>query len=94
MTAVSIFGWIAMVCTTSAFIPQVIKIIKTKNVEDISLATFSLQSFGCLMWLVYGALGNDMQLLVANAITLMLAAIILIFKILDVIKKRKNKIIT
>lgn len=85
-----VIGWIATICTTIAFLPQVIKIAKTKEVSHISLPTFTLQSFGNFMWLLYGAFINDMPLLVGNAITLCLAITILCFKIIDIRKRKKS----
>lgn len=74
-------GSIAAFCTTLAFLPQVIRVWRTKSADDISLATFSLLSFGVFMWLVYGFGIGSMPIIVGNAITLIFALSILIMKI-------------
>jgi MtN3 and saliva related transmembrane protein len=78
---ISIFGYIAAVLTTISFLPQAIKTIKEKNTEGISLVMYSLFTGGVLMWLVYGIFVKDTPIVVANAITLVLAVTILSLKI-------------
>ncbi len=81
MDWVMIMGYIAGVCTTSAFLPQAIKIVKTKHTKDISLMMYSVLTTGIVLWCVYGLINHDWPLVIANAITLLLAVWILILKI-------------
>ena len=74
-------GSIAGVLTTLAFVPQVMKVIKTKDTSALSLGMYSMQVFGVFLWLVHGIVIQDMALLMANAVTLMLAIIILGYKL-------------
>ena len=74
-------GMIAAICTTVSFIPQAVKTIRTKNTTAISSVMYSLFTFGTLMWLEYGFLCDDIPIIIANAITLILAAIILYYKL-------------
>ena len=73
-------GMIAAICTTVSFIPQAVKTIRTKNTTSISSVMYSLFTFGTLMWLVYGCVSGNIPIIIANAITLILAAIILYYK--------------
>ena len=77
----TLIGLIAGVCTTIAFVPQAIKVIRTKHTKDISLATYLMLTIGVFLWLVYGLFIKDLPLAIANSITLLFAFIILIFKI-------------
>ena len=52
-----------------------------KETKDISLGMYSIFCAGVLFWLIYGSLTNDMPLIAANAITLVLAASVLFLKI-------------
>lgn len=70
-------GLVAAFCTTLAFLPQVIKIWKTKSVGDLSFGTFTVFTFGVAMWLVYGLLIDDMPVIIANVVTLALQSTIL-----------------
>jgi MtN3 and saliva related transmembrane protein len=81
METANTLGLIAGALTTVAFIPQVIKIWKTKHATDISLGMFAIFSIGVLLWLFYGIEIDAMPVIVANAITLGLSLTILFFKI-------------
>lgn len=83
-------GYSAAFCTTIAFIPQAVKVYKTKHTKDISLGMFSLLNFGFILWLVYGIILLSYPIILANAITIVFAFYILITKIrLDVFGKHE-----
>lgn len=77
----NIFGYIAGFCTTIAFIPQVILIIKTKDTRSISLGMYFLYCFGIASWLTYGLQKNDAAMIISNIVTLSLASVVLSYKI-------------
>ena len=74
-------GLVAGLLTTTAFIPQVWKIYRTKSGKDISGRMFSLFSFGIVLWLVYGILLKSVPLILSNVVTLILSLTILWLKI-------------
>jgi len=76
-----IIGLAAGALTTVAFLPQVIKIFKTKKAKDLSLITFSTFSVGIFLWLVYGLLIQDPPVIVANTVTFILAFLIVVLRI-------------
>ncbi|CCQ72118.1 SemiSWEET transporter [Magnetospira sp. QH-2] len=78
---VSLVGFAAAACTTLAFLPQVIKTWRTRSTEDISLIMFLVLCTGIGLWLIYGLLTGDHPLILANGVTLVLAGIILFFKL-------------
>lgn len=78
---VTAIGLIAAALTTGAFVPQVIKIWKTRKTNDISLAMFIAFSAGIFMWLVYGLMINSAPVIIANLVTFVLAIVILLFKL-------------
>jgi MtN3 and saliva related transmembrane protein len=81
MTLTSLIGFSAATLTTVSFLPQVIQVWKTKSTKDISLGMFSIFSTGVFLWLIYGILIKDWAIFVANLVTLILASIILTFKL-------------
>jgi len=81
MDGYTIIGLAAATCTTFSFLPQALKIIRTRQTKDISLVMYSIFTMGVLLWLVYGILVKDVPLIVANIITLIFVATILIMKI-------------
>ncbi|WP_320018397.1 SemiSWEET transporter [Labilibaculum manganireducens] len=80
-TFVSILGFAAAFCTTVSFIPQALRVIKTKQTKDLSLVMYSMFNIGILMWLIYGVLIDAWPVIIANVITLGLTLIILVLKI-------------
>jgi MtN3 and saliva related transmembrane protein len=76
-----VIGIAAGVLTTIAFLPQLIRAIKTKHTKDLSLGTFSLFGIGVFLWLVYGIMLSELPIILANAVTLILVVMIAILKI-------------
>ncbi|GIM30209.1 hypothetical protein CPJCM30710_28750 [Clostridium polyendosporum] len=72
---------IAAILTTSSFIPQAVKTIKTKDTSGISFGMYSMFTTGVLLWVSYGLFIKDIAIIVANIITFIFALIILIYKI-------------
>jgi len=73
-------GYSAGFLTTLAFVPQVVRIYKTKSAKDVSLAMFLLFTVGVAMWLVYGIITKSFPVVAANGVTLALSGVILYFK--------------
>jgi MtN3 and saliva related transmembrane protein len=72
---------IAAVFTTTAFLPQVIKSIKSKHTKDISLLMYSVFALGVFLWIVYGIMLGRAPIIIANVVTFLLAVVILYLKI-------------
>ena len=78
---IEFFGYFAAILTTLAFLPQLIKTLKTKKAEDVSLITLIMFLTGVLSWIIYGYKISSTPILLANLITFVLNLLILIFKI-------------
>ena len=74
-------GLIAAAFTTSAFVPQVVKVWRSRSTKDISLAMSLVLTTGTMLWLIYGFIQADVPLIAANGITTVLVGIILFFKL-------------
>lgn len=74
-------GLLAALCSTAAFVPQVVKTWRTRSTKDISLVMFIVLIMGILLWLAYGIIIQDIPLIVANSVTLLFAGTILFFKL-------------
>jgi MtN3 and saliva related transmembrane protein len=83
-------SYLAATLTTASFLPQAILTIKTKDTEGLSLGMYSMFTLGVLCWLIYGIYIADEAIVVANAITLMLAGTILSYKIYNTFLKKVN----
>ena len=78
---IDIFGYTAAILTTAAFLPQLIKTLKTKKADDVSLITLIMFIIGVLSWIFYGYKISSRPILIANLITLILNVLILISKL-------------
>lgn len=78
---VEYIGSAAGALTTFAFLPQVIKVWRTRCADDLSFVTFAVFCLGVALWLVYGVLIDSPPLLVTNAITFVLALALVVMKI-------------
>lgn len=81
MNSVNVLGLLAGAFTTIAFLPQVLKTWRSRSAKDLSLGMFSIFTVGVGMWLAYGFLINDLPVILANVVTLILAATLLFFKL-------------
>ena len=79
--AIKLIGCAAATCTPVAYAPQFIKVWRTRSARDISLVMFLVMVLGIALWLTYGLLSGDAPLIVANAITMLLAGGILFMKL-------------
>lgn len=75
-------GMIAGTLTTIAFLPQVIRLYRTKSARDISWPMIILFNIGVILWAVYGFLiENGLPLILANVTVTLLTGVIIIMKI-------------
>ena len=65
-----VVGMIAALFTTFGFVPQIIKMYKTKSVGDVSIITLFQFSIGVTLWTLYGTHIKDLIIVVSNIITL------------------------
>lgn len=76
-----IIGLLAGSLTTLSFLPQVIRVFKTRSTKDISLGMYLLFCLGVLLWIAYSYMISSIAVFVANIATLVLAGSILVMKI-------------
>lgn len=76
-----LIGYVAATLTTASFLPQAIMTLKTRDTAPLSLGMYSLFTTGVLLWLIYGIYLANLAIILANAVTLLLAMLILGFKL-------------
>lgn len=86
-------GTIAACFTTLAFLPQVIKVVKTRNTGGLSLLMCLMQETGVFLWALHGYIIQDGALLIANCFTFILTSIILVYKIYGDVQVKKENIL-
>jgi len=85
-------GYVAAALTTGSFVPQAVLTLRTRDVSGISLAMYSAFTAGVAMWLVYGLALGQWPIVVANAVTLALAATILTTKLVEDRRQRRQNL--
>jgi MtN3 and saliva related transmembrane protein len=83
---VEIIGFVAALLTTSAFVPQVIKVWKSKSSKGVSVPMYLVLLLGVFLWGVYGYLIESKSIMIANTVTGLLQLVILILILMN-----KNK---
>jgi MtN3 and saliva related transmembrane protein len=78
--AVDNIGFVAAFCTTIAFVPQLVRVLRLRSARDISLGTLLLFSVGVSLWLLFGIYSRSKPVIASNAATLGLSLSILYFK--------------
>jgi len=81
MDLASLLGFSAGTLTTLSLLPQIIKIWKSKSAQDISKVTVIVLCSGILLWIFYGIFINSLPVILTNAVTFVMASIILALKI-------------
>jgi MtN3 and saliva related transmembrane protein len=74
-------GYLAASLTTLSFVPQALLTLRTREVHGISATMYSVFTVGVALWLAYGWRLGEWPIIIANAVTLVLAAAILATKL-------------
>jgi MtN3 and saliva related transmembrane protein len=88
MTPLDWLGAAAALLTTASFVPQALLTLRTRDVSGISLGMYGAFTAGVALWLAYGVVLGSWPIIVANALTVALAATILATKI--VVERRRR----
>nr|WP_070960825.1 SemiSWEET transporter [Hyphomonas sp. Mor2] len=79
-------GLVAAFLTTLSFLPQTLMVLRSGQTAGISLTMYAMFTIGVAGWLAYGVMQASVPIVLANAVTLLLASIILAMKIRAVTK--------
>lgn len=83
-----LIGSAAAALTTFSFIPQIIKVLKTRSGKDLSPVTLVQLSLGVALWVLYGWYLRDWIIICANSLTL--ASLILLLHLYFRYKKKNS----
>ena len=73
----NIIGLTAAILTMFSFVPQIVKVIKTRSAKDVSLITLVQTTVGVFLWFIYGMAKNDLIIILANAVSFITLIILL-----------------
>jgi MtN3 and saliva related transmembrane protein len=81
MDKIQWIGIIAGILTASSMLPQVIKVMKEKKAEEISLLMLIVLITGIALWVVYGVMKKDMPIIATNAFSLLVNGVLIVLRI-------------
>ena len=76
-----LIGYLAASLTTLSFVPQALRMIRTRDTYAVSAGMYATFSVGVALWFAYGVILGSWPIILANGITFLLAATILALKI-------------
>ncbi len=80
-TATTALGFAAATLTTVAFAPQLVRVLRTRSAEDLSLAMLGIFNLGVVLWLAYGVRVWAVPIIAANTVTLAQSGALLVLKV-------------
>jgi MtN3 and saliva related transmembrane protein len=75
---VNILGIIAGILTSISMVPQLVKVLREKNVEDISWIMLLALISGLSLWVWYGILKDELPIILSNAFAVLMNISLLI----------------
>jgi MtN3 and saliva related transmembrane protein len=81
MTLADWIGVVSGTLTSVAFLPQVLRVWRTRSAHDLSVGMYAVFVAGVCGWLLYGVLIHAWPVVAANAVTLLLASAVLVLKL-------------
>ena len=76
-------GIVAACLTTGAWLPQIVKTWRTRSAHDFSWGYLAMFSTGVALWAVYGFLRDDIAVLGANVVTIVLVIGVIVVKLTE-----------
>ena len=78
MNWTQVIGLAAGVLTASSLIPQVVKTLKEKRAEDVSLLMLFVLQAGIILWIVYVIKRDDMPIILTNSVSLLVNIVMVV----------------
>lgn len=87
----ALVGYAASVLSTIAFLPQAVYVIRTRDTQSISLATYFIFVLSVIFWFICGIALHDIPIVASNLICIILGGIILAYKVIDVLRAQTKR---
>ncbi len=77
METAAFIGLVAGVLTSIASLPQLVKVIREKDVESLSWVTSSILLLGLASWVWYGFLRHDLPVILSNGVACLINCVLI-----------------
>lgn len=81
MEWIQILGIVAGICTSASLVPQVVKVWKEKEAEDVSLIMLVVLLTGLILWVVYGFMKQDLPIIATNIFSVLVNVTLIVLRI-------------
>ncbi len=81
MNWTQIIGLAAGICTATSLLPQIIKTLREKKADDVSLMMLFVLMTGIILWIVYGIKRDDLPIIATNSFSLLVNITMIILRI-------------
>jgi MtN3 and saliva related transmembrane protein len=81
MNTVSLVGIAASVFTAVSLAPQLLKVLKEKKAENVSMWMLAVLFCGLALWIYYGSLKGDLIIIISNAVSMVFNVILTVFSL-------------
>lgn len=78
---INTFGVVAGLCSMASFVPQIVKIVRTRDASGVSLRMYAVTIIGFICWTIYGILSVSWPVTFANAVCLALVFTIFVLRL-------------
>ena len=78
--ATNAVGTAAAVCSVLSFAPQIVKIVRTREVEGVSIRTYLITVCGFALWIAYGIRLAAWPITIANTLALIMSGSVLLLR--------------
>ena len=75
----TVIGTIAGILTSVSMIPQLIKVLKEKEVENLSWGMIAVLLTGVSLWVVYGIMKDELPIILSNGFSVLVNTTLLIY---------------
>jgi MtN3 and saliva related transmembrane protein len=72
-----IIGIAAGICTSLSLLPQLIKLLREKRAEDLSIFYLIILFVGLALWIWYGLMRDDLPIIATNGVSILLNSVII-----------------
>jgi MtN3 and saliva related transmembrane protein len=81
MNWTQVIGLAAGILTASSLLPQIIKTVREKKAEDVSLIMLIVLQAGLVLWIVYGIKREDLPVIATNSFSLVVNCIMVVLRL-------------
>lgn len=81
MDSWTLLAFVAGALTSTGYLPQIVKGLKTKRLADVSLLMPAVLGLGMFLWFVYGLAREDIAIIAANVVGTSLTAVLIGLKL-------------